>query len=60
MIRIMETNTRYTMVGKDGKEIFHADSFIGFIGGMLMTQLIMIVIITFIGLVVCGIASIFG
>lgn len=60
MIRIMETNTRYTMVGKDGKEIFHADSFMGFIGGMLMTQLIMIVIITFIGLVVCGIASIFG
>lgn len=56
----METKTRYTMVGKDGREIFHADSFMGFIGGILMTQLIMIVVITAIGAVVCGIASLFG
>jgi len=60
MIRIMETKTRYTMVGKDGREIFHADSFMGFIGEILMTQLIMIVVITAIGAVVCGISSLFG
>ena len=56
----METRTRYTMVNKSGKEIFHADSFMGFIGGILMTQLIMIVVVTIIGAVACGIASIFG
>ena len=56
----METKTRYTMVGKDGREIFHADSFMGFIGEILMTQLIMIVVITAIGAVVCGISSLFG
>ena len=60
MIRIMETKTRYTMVGKDGREIFHADSFMGFIGGILMTQFILFVVITAIGAVVCGIASLFG
>lgn len=56
----METKTRYTMVNKSGKEIFHADSFMGFVGGILMTQLIMIVVVTIIGAVVCGIASICG
>ena len=52
MIRIMETKTRYSMVGKNGREIFHADSFMGFISGVLMIQLLMIVVITAIGAVV--------
>ena len=56
----METKTRYTMFNKSGEEIFHADSFMGFVGGILMTQLIMIVVITAVGAVVCGIASLFG
>lgn len=56
----METKTRYTMVGKDGREIFHADSFMGIIGGMVFTQLMVCIVISLIGAVICGIASLFG
>ena len=56
----MATKTRYTMVGKDGREVFHADSFMGFVGGMLMGQLMFIIVVTIIGGVICGIASLFG
>lgn len=56
----MGTKTRYTMVNKSGKEIFHADSFMGFIGGMVFTQLMVCIVISLIGAVICGVASLFG
>ena len=36
----METKTRYTVVNKRGEELYHADSFFGFIGNILTGNLI--------------------
>lgn len=56
----MERKTRYTMVNKRGEELYHSDSFLGFIGSTIMAQLIGCFILVVVALVICGIASIFG
>lgn len=57
---IMEKKTRYTMVDKLGNEIYHSDSFLGFIGMTILTSLAGAVVIAIIGAIVCGIASLFN
>ena len=56
----METKTRYTMVNKRGEEIYHADSFLGFIGSTILVQLVSFITIAIIAAIVCGIGSIFS
>ena len=56
----MKNKTRYTMINKRGEEIYHSDSFWGFIGSTIMAQLIGCAILVVIALVICGIASIFN
>lgn len=56
----MKSKTRYTMVDKTGREIYHSDSFWGFIGTTIMVQLLGILFILVGGVVVSGIASLFN
>lgn len=56
----MEIKTRYTMVDKSGKEIYHSDSFFGFIGTAFLVNTMSVVVISIIGAVICGISSLFG
>ena len=55
----MERKTRYTMVDKRGREMYHSDSFLGFIGTTILVHLLGIIFLMIIAAVVCGIASIF-
>lgn len=50
----------YIMVDKSGKEIFHSDSFLGFIGTAILTTFFALLAIALIGAVVCGIINIFS
>jgi len=56
----MKTKTRYTMVNKSGEEIYHADSFLGFIGSTILVQLMSLIVITIIAAIFCGIGSLFS
>ena len=56
----METKTRYTMVNKRGVEIYHADSFLGFIRSTILVQLVSFITIAIVAAIVCGIGSIFS
>ena len=56
----MTTKTRYTMVDKRGKEIYHSDSFLSFIGMTFVTVIGSVLAIAFLGAIVSGISSIFG
>lgn len=56
----MEKKTRYKMVDKLGNEIYHSDSFLGFIGMTIVSGLLGAVAIGLIGMIVCGIASLFN
>ncbi|MBQ8601980.1 MAG: hypothetical protein IJ413_05445 [Bacteroides sp.] len=56
----MTTKTRYTMVDKRGNEIYHSDSFLGFIGMTFVTVIGSALAIAFLGAIVSGISSIFG
>lgn len=56
----MATKTRYTMVDKGGNEIYHSDSFLGFIGMTIVTVFGSAIAICILGGIVCGISSIFG
>lgn len=53
----MERKTRYTMVNKAGEEIYHSDSFLGFIGSAILIQIMSVVVIAIIGMIICGIGS---
>lgn len=57
---MMTTKTRYTMVDKRGNEIYHSDSFLGFIGMTFVTVIGSALAIAFLGAIVSGISSIFG
>lgn len=57
---IMEKKTRYTMVDKLGNEIYHSDSFLGFIGKTIVTNILGALALFIIGCIVCGIASLFN
>ena len=52
----MATKTRYTMVDKGGNEIYHADSFLGFIGMTIVTVFGSAIAICILGGIVCGIS----
>ncbi len=56
----MATKTRYTMVSKSGEELYHSDSFLGFIGTTFLVNILSFFVITIIALIVTGIASLFG
>ena len=56
----METKTRYTMVNRRGEEIYHSDSFMGFIGITILNCLFSLVILMIIAAVFCGIGSLFS
>ena len=56
----MESKTRYTMVNKRGEEIYHSDSFWGFIGSTILIRLMSMAVIGIIGMIIGGIASLFN
>jgi len=56
----MKTKTRYTMVNKRGEEIYHSDSFLGFIGSTILVYLMSFIAITIIALIMSGIGAIFS
>lgn len=55
----MERKTHYTMVGKSGREMYHSNSFLGFIGTTVIVHLLGILFLSAIAAVICGIASLF-
>jgi len=56
----METKTRYTMVNKRGEEIFHSNSFLGFIGSTILAYIMSFFAIMIIAMIICGLGSIFS
>ena len=56
----MKTKTRYTMVNKRGEEIYHSDSFLGFIGSTILVYLMSFFAIMIFAMIVCGIGSLFS
>ncbi len=56
----METKTRYTMVNKRGEEIYHSDSFLGFIGSTILVHLLSFFAIMIFAMIICGISSFFS
>lgn len=55
----MKKETRYTLVNKRGETIFSSNSFIGYIGGLIVTILGAFVIIMIIAAIFCGLGSLF-
>jgi hypothetical protein len=55
----MANKTRYTLVGKRGNEIFSADSFLGYVGGLIAIAIGSVIFISIIAAIVCGIGSLF-
>ena len=51
--------TRYTLVGKTGNEIFSANSFLGYVGGLIVIAIGSCVFIAIIAAIICGIGSLF-
>lgn len=56
----MKRKTRYTMYDKRGREMYHSDSFLGFIGTTIGAQLLGILLIIVVAAVICGIGSLFS
>lgn len=56
----MEKKTRYTMVNKRGEEIYHFDSFLGFIGSTILVGLLAFVGLSVIAAICCWIGSFFN
>ena len=56
----METKTRYTMVNKRGEEIYHSNSFLGFIGSTILVYFMSFFAIMIFAMIICGISSIFS
>ena len=56
----MDRKTRYTMVDKRGREMYHSDSFLGFLGTTILVHLLGIIFLMSIAAVICGISSIFS
>lgn len=56
----METKTRYTMVNKSGEEIYHSDSYLGFIGSAILIHIMSVIVIAIFAAIVCGIGSLFN
>lgn len=56
----MEAKTRYTMVNRRGEEIYHSDSYLGFIGSAVLISIMSVVVLTIIAAVICGIGSLFS
>ena len=56
----MDTKTRYTMVNKRGEEIYHSDSFWGFVGSTILTGLLSVIALAIIGGIFCTIGSLFN
>ena len=56
----MEKKTRYTVVNKFGREIYHSDGYGNFVKDTFLAQISGIVILIVIAAVVCGIASLFS
>ena len=56
----METKTRYTMVNKRGEEIYHSNSFLGFIGSTILAQLLGGIMFLIFVAIISGIASFFN
>lgn len=54
------SKTRYTMVSKTGNEIYSADSFMGFIGMTILTNILSALVLVVIAAVFCGIGSLFN
>ena len=55
----MDKKTRYTLVGKTGNEIFSANSFLGYIGGLVVIAISSVFVLLIIAAIICGIASVF-
>lgn len=53
----MKKKKRYVMVNKFGREIFSADSFLGFIGELFATVFVGIIMVLIFMLICCGIGS---
>lgn len=56
----METKNRYTMVNRRGEEIYHSDSFLGFVGSTILTGLLSVIALAIIGGIFCTIGSLFS
>lgn len=56
----METKTHYTMVNRRGEEIYHSDSFLGFVGSTIMTGLLSVIALAIIGGIFCTVGSFFN
>ena len=56
----MDTKTRYTMVNKRGEEIYHSDSFWGFVGSTILIGLLSVIALAIIGGIFCTIGSLFN
>ncbi len=54
-----EKKTRYVVTDKRGNEIYHSDSFLGFVGRTIIVTMGACFIILIIGAIVSGIASLF-
>lgn len=55
----MEKETRYTVVNKFGKEIYHSDGFGNFVKDSIIVHVGGVLVMMIIALIVCGIASLF-
>ena len=55
----MKNKTRYTLVDKKGHEIFSANSFLGYVGGLIAITVGSVLFIVIIAAIVCGIGSLF-
>lgn len=55
----MGEKRRHVLIDKTGREIFSANSFLGFIGMLLGTVLFAFIIIMIIAGIFCGIGSLF-
>lgn len=56
----MAKKTRYVLVDKRGYEIFSANSFLGYIGGLCAITFGSVIFIAIIAAIICGIASLFN
>ena len=55
----MAKKTRHVLVDKRGNEIFSSDSFLGYIGGLIVITIGSCIVIAIIAAIICGIGSLF-
>lgn len=56
---VNERVTQHVLVGKNGQEIFSANSFWGYIGGLIVITIGSVILLAMIVLIVSGIGSLF-